>query len=83
MTDASNSEARKVLLSDLPDKIKENPLLFEQIVAAKIEYYRKTYGEPHRIWVNPKDIPIELPSSIAGIKIEKRGGCVRGKFMIL
>lgn len=65
-----------VLLADLdPDKA-------EVSIKAAIIYYRQMYGEPKRVWVNPKDVPEDL-NTIENYKIERRRGCVRGKVMVI
>ncbi len=75
-------DARIVLQADLPNDIKENINLFKEAVKAAWEFYSKVYGEPRRVWVNPKDAP-EGVEDVEGIKIERRGGCVRGKLMVM
>lgn len=75
-------EARTVLLIDLPEGVKENRELFEKSIRAALEYYNKVYGMPKRVWVNSKDAPEEV-ETVDGMVIERRGGCVRGKVMIM
>jgi hypothetical protein len=76
MTNPKLIEARTVLVAEL------NKLDVETSVRAAINYYREMYGDPQRVWVNPKDVPDNF-NQIDGYKIERRGGCVRGKIMVL
>lgn len=75
-------EARTVLLIDLPEKASKERELFENTIRAALEYYRKVYGMPKRVWVNSKDAHEEV-ETVDGMQIERRGGCVRGKLMVM
>jgi hypothetical protein len=76
MSDPKLLESRTVLFADL------NKLDIELSIRAAISYYREMYGEPKRIWVNAKDVPDTL-DKIDDWKIERRGGCARGKVMVM
>lgn len=75
-------KSRTVVMVDLPMDVKVDAILFEKAVRASMEYYSKMHGKPLRVWVNPKDAPDGI-EYIDGIKIERRGGCVRGKVMVM
>lgn len=75
MTDTKFIEARTVLIADLSSNL-------EQSIRAAILYYKEVYGSPKRVWVNQKDLPDQI-SEIEGYKIERRGGCPRGKVMVM
>jgi hypothetical protein len=76
MSDVKSIESRTVLIADL---IANN---LEVSIRAAISYYQEVYGTPKRIWVNIKDVPEDFVE-LDGWKIERRGGCARGKVMIL
>ena len=69
-------ESRTVLIADL------NPFNIEASIRAAINYYREVYGEPKRVWVNPKGVSDDI-QIVDGFKIERRGGCCKGKVMCL
>lgn len=75
MSELKTIDARTVLIADLTANL-------EVSIRAAISYYSDVYGIPKRIWVNPKDVPEEL-IQIDGWKIEHRGGCARGKVMVM
>ena len=76
MSEIKSIESRTVLIADL---VVNN---LEVSIRAAIAYYQELYGTPKRIWVNGKDVPEDF-TQVDGWKIEKRGGCARGKVMVL
>jgi hypothetical protein len=68
--------ARTVLIADL------NLNNLESSIRAAIKFYREVYGEPKRVWVNGKDITDDI-KEVDGFKVERRGGCARGKVLIM
>jgi hypothetical protein len=81
MNDSIHLESGHVLFADLP-KDKEDIVAFEKLIKATIDFYRKVYGVPRRVWVKPSDVP-ESIKIIDGLKIERRGGCPRGKVLVM
>lgn len=69
-------QSKTVVIADL------NKLDVILSIKAAILYYKELYGEPGRVWVNPKDVADE-ELVIENINIERRGGCMRGKVMVL
>jgi hypothetical protein len=69
-------QSRTVIIADL------NKLNVELSIKAAIDYYRTLYGEPRRVWINPKDCDDKI-QEVEGFKIERRGGCCRGKVMVI
>jgi hypothetical protein len=76
MANPSLIQTRVVLIADL------NSLNINKSISAAILYYKELYGEPRRVWVNPKDYQDDI-AEVDGYKIEKRGGCCRGKVMVM
>lgn len=68
--------SRTVFFADL----NKNDLL--ESIRSAISLYRQHYGEPRRIWVNAKDMTSDI-EEVDGILLERRGGCVRGKVMVM
>ena len=66
---------RTVLIAQLKDDV-------ELSIKEAIVNFRELYGEPWRVWVNAKDVPDTI-IEIDGYKIERRGGCARGKVMVM
>jgi hypothetical protein len=76
MADPIFLKSRSVLIADL------NKLDIVLSIRAAIIYYRELYGEPMRVWVNAKDVPDTL-TTVEGFEIERKGGCQRGKVMVM
>jgi hypothetical protein len=76
MTELKTIESRTVLTAELV------PNNLEASIRAAVAYYADVYGTPRRVWVNPKDVPADLVL-VDGWKIEHRGGCPRGRIMVL
>lgn len=72
----SAKQSRVVLIADL------NKLDIDLSIKSAIDCYRKLHGEPVRVWVNPNDVP-DSQSIVSELKIERRGGCARGKVMVM
>jgi len=71
-----DSPARTVLIADISHEA------VEASIRAAILNYNQNYGALRHVWVNAKDVPAEL-TQIEGIPLERKGGCQRGKVMIL
>jgi len=69
-------QTRYVVIADL------NKLDVELSIRAAIDYYRTLYGEPKRVWINPKDCDDKI-QEVEGYKVERRGGCCRMKVMVI
>jgi hypothetical protein len=79
MTPGVDSPSRTVLIADIST---ETERAIEASIEAAIMHYRKTYGEPRHVWVNPKDVP-ESIVRVSAILIERKGGCSRRKIMVM
>jgi hypothetical protein len=71
-----DAPARAVLIADIVEES------VEAGIRAAILNYNQSYGALRHVWVNAKDVPAEL-THVEGIPLERKGGCQRGKVMIL
>jgi hypothetical protein len=71
-----DEQARAVLIADISQEaVKES-------IEAAILNYNQNYGALRHVWVHPKDVPAEL-THVEGIPLERKGGCQRGKVMVM
>ena len=54
----------------------------ELSIKLAVDKFRTLYGEPRRVWVNAKDVPDTIVT-VSDMKVERRGGCARGKVMVM
>ena len=76
MTPFVDEQARTVLIADISEEA------VEASIRAAILNYNQTYGPLRHVWVHPKDVPADLVE-IEGVPIERKGGCMRRKVMIM
>lgn len=70
------TDQRTVLIANL------NKDDIELSISEAIARFCELYGDPWRVWVNAKDIPDTI-IEVNGYQIERRGGCARGKVMVM